>query len=343
MRSSKTLFLGLTFGLLALQSVGATDVTIPEEELFALFASRVQEARSGFRKLVEQRMAEIHMFLREPPDSEVRSVMAAEMISGFSETVVIWENAETWLQQRGGVTPREVYSEVGDSLERANQLMERVEAERKGRTWDKKENEVAYENARKFLRKSVTRTFAFLQNGAARPAQPQSDELLARLEAQIPKDPATALTPEIVQLLEEVGATKRLDAAMLLIRSLAFAWNPIGWSESKSAFDCVPAAGALQRNFGSQALPLLMAAGVTTDESWRQIRIAVAMRGIGSAAEIERLTKAFALAENRDPAAVRFAARLSERELSFADDPVLSAFDQLKAMIEELLKKQPQP
>jgi hypothetical protein len=173
------------------------------------------------------------------------------------------------------------------------------------------------------------------------PASASSAEaLLARLETQIPKDSMASPTPEINELIRAVGATKRLDAALTLIRALAFSLSPIGQGESFSPFGSMPAAQALKANFGSQVLPILMFTGVTTKEGWVQTRLALVIREIGTEAEIKKLREAFSTDETKDPAAKRFAARLMEPNLSLADDPALSQFDEIHKMIEEALKKQ---
>jgi hypothetical protein len=176
------------------------------------------------------------------------------------------------------------------------------------------------------------------QTLASTPAVPV-ETLLARLEAQIPSEPSSP-TPDIVRLINEVGATKRLDAAFLLARALAFGFSPIGQGESKSAFSLMPAAQALKENYGAHALPVLMFAGVTAKEGWLQTRIALTIRGIGSAEEVLRLRSAFSTDETRDPIARQFAARLTQPEVSLADDPVFKQFDDLRRFSEELLKKQ---
>jgi hypothetical protein len=167
------------------------------------------------------------------------------------------------------------------------------------------------------------------------------DALLARLEAQIPIEPA-GTSPELNALINEAGATKRLDAALLLIRALSVSFSPVGENEHRTPFALMPAAEALQRDFGSSALPLLMFSGVTTDKAWLQTRIALAMRGIGSEAEIRDVRQAFSVNEQSNPTARKFDARLAEPKLRLADDPVLSLAEQIEKMIVDVLEKQRQ-
>jgi len=183
----------------------------------------------------------------------------------------------------------------------------------------------------------ATRSFA--EGISRKPAD--VDALLARLEAQVPNEPA-GTSPELNALIDEVGATKRLDAAVLLIRALSVSFSPVGESEHRSPFGLMPAAEALQRNFGSSVLPLLMFSGLTTDKAWLQTRIALAMRGIGSEAEIQSVRQAFSVDEQSNPMAQKFDARLAEPKLRLADDPVLSLAEQIERMIEDVLEKQRQ-
>jgi hypothetical protein len=166
----------------------------------------------------------------------------------------------------------------------------------------------------------------------------ETEDLLVRLAARIPEEPAMP-TVEILSLIEQVGATRRLDAAMILVRALAFSFSPLGQSETRSAFGSVPAAQVLKTNFGSQVLPILMFKGVTSKEGWLQTRLALTIREIGTAEDIQGLRKAFPAEESKDLVAKEFAARLAQKELSFADDPVLSEFTKLYKLYEEILEK----
>lgn len=157
---------------------------------------------------------------------------------------------------------------------------------------------------------------------------------------EIPDGPALA-TPEIVRLIHEAGATKRLDAAMLLIRALAFSFSPVGSGESRNLFGLFPAAEAIQRNFGSSALPLLMLSGVSTGEAWLQTRIALVMREMGSEAEIRATREAFSVSEESHSTARSFVARLTERELCLTEDPVLALAGEVNKLIEEALERKP--
>ena len=174
------------------------------------------------------------------------------------------------------------------------------------------------------------------------PPAPGPETSIARLEALIPKEP-TYPTPEVMGLIQEVGATKRLDAARTLVRALVLSWSPIGQNESRSPFGSMPAAEELKASFGSAVLPILMLEGVTAQTGWMQTRLALTIRGIGTVDEIQRLMRAFSTAETKNPIAKRFSARLTEPDMSLAEDPVLSQYELLYKMIEELRKTQREP
>lgn len=169
-------------------------------------------------------------------------------------------------------------------------------------------------------------------------SESEAEDLLALLEAQIPEKPALP-APETVALIYRVGATKRLDAALVLVRALAFSFNPIGQSESRSAFGSMPAAETLKANFGTQVLPILMFKGLTAKEGWLQTRLALTIREIGTVEDIEELRESFSLDKSKDPVAKEFSVRLVQKYLSFADDPVLLQFDELRKLYEELLER----
>lgn len=158
-------------------------------------------------------------------------------------------------------------------------------------------------------------------------------QLLARLEAVIPKEPAVA-TPEVIGLLEKAGATKRLDAAVLLIRALAFNLSTAGSNESKSLMEMIPAAAILKRQFGAPALPLLMYAGVSTDQEWLQKRIVLVIRGLGQDQEVSRARAAFSMKDSTRPAAKRFGELLDSRDLKIElADPARKALEDLDKKI----------
>lgn len=157
----------------------------------------------------------------------------------------------------------------------------------------------------------------------------ETAQLLARLESGIPSKPAV-VEPEIVLLMEQAGSTKRLDAAVLLIRALAFNWSPSGSNESKSLMEMLPAAPILIRHYGPAVLPLLMYAGVTAEQGWMQKRIALVIQGMGRDQEVSQARVAFSMKDSARPAAKRFGELLEARDLKIElADPAREALEDL--------------
>jgi len=332
----------------------ATDPVSPEEDLLALYdTDKVDEGRAGFRKLIDDRLAEVRKDLE---GAKSRSSMEpAWQLAAISETLSIWESAEILLQLRGGKTPYDVYAAVENRLESVDLDMEWLVA---GKSWSEKD-EASLEKVRRTLGETFTKTLAFLRYGvsvetrrylltrAAKwhdtpatleefdaknsdlikvfriaidplvltvSAKEDPAQGLALLESVTPKKPAE-VTPAVVVLLERAGSTKRLDAAVLLIRALAFNWSEAASNEHKSLFDMLAAAPILQRHYGAAVLPLLVYAGVTTDQEWLQKRIVLVIRGVGTEAEVATLRGVFAFKESANLAARRFGELLDTQDL----------------------------
>ncbi len=93
-----------------------------------------------------------------------------------------------------------------------------------------------------------------------------ADQLLAKLAQAIPESPtlvglSTDRIPNVTFLIDEAGATRRLDAAELLIKALAFNFDPSSSNEHRSDLELIPAASALKVNYGAKVLPLLIFEG----------------------------------------------------------------------------------
>jgi hypothetical protein len=350
----RSAFIGFLLLSCSVGCAWATDPVSPEEDLLALYGSdKVDEGRAGFRKLIDDRLAEVRHDLEEAKSRS--SMETAWQLAAISETLTIWESAEILLQLRGGQTPYDVYTAVENRLEDVDFDMERLVA---GKSWSEKE-EASLEKVRRTLNETFTRTLAFLRYGASvetrrylltraakwhdTPATLEefdaknSDlikvfriaidplvlsvsakedlvQVLALLESMTPKKP-TEVTPAIFVLLERAGSTKRLDAAVLLIRALAFNWSEAASNEYKSLFDMLTAAPILQRHYGAAVLPLLVYAGVTTDQEWLQRRIVLVIRGVGTEAEVATLRGVFAFKESANLAARRFGELLDTQDL----------------------------
>jgi hypothetical protein len=155
----------------------ATDPVSPEENLVALYgAGKVEEARIGFRKLTDDRLAEAREIMAKPPGSELGAVETAWQVAAISQTLVIWEASEVRLQFQGGTTPPRVYAEVEGRIEQVDALMERLGVEPGKRAW-KNESAASVERVRRVLNESITKTVAFLRKSST--AEKRQD-LLAR-------------------------------------------------------------------------------------------------------------------------------------------------------------------
>jgi hypothetical protein len=164
-------------------------------------------------------------------------------------------------------------------------------------------------------------------------AQDEVAQVLARLEAVIPNKPME-VTPEIASLMEKAGSTRRLDAAILLIRALAFNWTVVGSNESMTLFGMLTAGPILQRHYGAAVLPLLMYEGVTTNEEWLQKRIALVVREVGKEKEVTTVRAAFSMKDSVSPAAKRFGELLDTRDLKIElADPSREGFEDLERRI----------
>ena len=178
-----------------------------------------------------------------------------------------------------------------------------------------------------------------ISSAQARSAEEETAQMLARLESVIPAKP-TEVTPEIYGLMEQAGSTKRLDAASLLIRALAFNWSVSGSNEYKGLFEMITAAPILQRDYGASALPLLLFQGVTTDQEWMRKRIAFVVKTLAGRQELARVVEAFSLKTSDDPKARQFTALLEQSQIDiYLANPALESAEQLI----EILRKDKKP
>ena len=196
---------------------------------------------------------------------------------------------------------------------------------------------------------------------AAVGGEESADEIYARLEKMsgeeivrfirrmIPVSPAYP-TIELRIAMYMVARTRRLDAALLLIRSLALnedpeqsrdGYIPPNQFEPEKLFTDLPpnerkmvmahflspifamrmqatliqAIRALRSHYGSQVLPLLFVEGISTDKKWMRERCALAVRIIGKKEEIRRLRAVFSLDTSENAGAKEFSRLLDEEKL----------------------------
>lgn len=125
---------------------------------------------------------------------------------------------------------------------------------------------------------------------------------LAILESLLPSNPAIA-TRETVEVLTAAAETRRLDAAYLLIRGLAFNFDPHSSNEKRSLSDMIPAVGLLRKYYSEDVLPVLVFEGLATEHFWLRQRVALAVREIAGRDRIEELEGIFSLRENKSSSA----------------------------------------
>lgn len=99
----------------------------------------------------------------------------------------------------------------------------------------------------------------------------------------------------LVGEMESAAATRRFDAANLIIDALRYNYDPLASNESRSQEDLIPAIGILKRYYGEAVCPLLMFKAVTTEDEYLRERCALAVKVIASSTSIKRYRKAFSL------------------------------------------------
>jgi hypothetical protein len=167
-----------------------------------------------------------------------------------------------------------------------------------------------------------------------------SDEAVMKLRAIVPEEPAVA-TAEHVKIMAEAGATKRLDAAYLLIRALAFNFEPGSSNELRSLVEMMPAATILKRQYGSQVLPLLMTEAVGTEKKWLQKRIALVLKTLDDQPKVASVVEAFSLKTSTHPKARQLASLLEQDQIDV--ELANPALESANEFIEELKKKNKPP
>lgn len=142
----------------------------------------------------------------------------------------------------------------------------------------------------------------------------QQSNLVQSLDRKVRDSPSNP-SPDTVRLMDRVGATKRLDAALVLVKALAFNHDPDNTDEVLSQSELIPSIGILKRYYGKQVLPLLYTAGIRTDKVWLQERCALACQHIASPTELNTLSEAFSLNTTQNQKAKSFGNLLKEKNL----------------------------
>lgn len=118
-------------------------------------------------------------------------------------------------------------------------------------------------------------------------------------------------TPSIVSsgeisILEEIAQTKRLDAAIVLIKSMELSLpNPKNIDEIIQS-ELLPAIGLLNKYFGEEIAPLLYTEAITTSYPWLRERIALATRTILQKETIIKMNQVFSIDKSTKKSAKEF-------------------------------------
>jgi hypothetical protein len=157
------------------------------------------------------------------------------------------------------------------------------------------------------------------------------EDPVKQLQSLLPKGPMIP-TKEIVMLMEQVGETKQLDAAITLINCLAYNFNPNAIDETKSQEEMIPAIGMLKRHFGEDVCVLLFSEGIMTEHLWMQERVALAIRYIATPQKLSLLKEAFSLDAANNVKAKDFLKLLEKPNL------VVSLYNPSKEKAEDTMK-----
>ncbi len=146
------------------------------------------------------------------------------------------------------------------------------------------------------------------------PVKAMSDEAVDSLRKVVPDSPAIA-SADVLGRMERAAATKRIDAAQLLIKCLAFNLDPVASNESLSQEELVPAIGVLKRHYGTSVLSFIYTEGISTDKKWMRERCALAARAISSKSELGSMRVVFSLDTTNNPDVKEFARLLDVESL----------------------------
>lgn len=146
-----------------------------------------------------------------------------------------------------------------------------------------------------------------------------ADVAVRRLGEIVPDHP-TIVNRKAMTAMQDAAATKRLDAALLLIKALAFNYDPDNINETKSDSEMIPAIPIMKQWFGSQIGELLYAEGISARQKWYRNRIALAIRTILPKAQIEEINRKYSSQSAQTDEARQFFSALNSAhlELEFA-------------------------
>ncbi len=155
------------------------------------------------------------------------------------------------------------------------------------------------------------------------------------LQEIVPNAPAV-VNQEALDVMYQAAKTKRLDAAMLLIKCLAFNFDPTSSNEERNHDIMIPAIQLLQDHFGEAVAPLLYAEAIASDQKWFRDRVALAVRTILSLDTIQKMNDIFALESTLNPNAKDFAASLLANRI---DIHFATPYEEKQKQVEDAVKR----
>jgi len=146
-------------------------------------------------------------------------------------------------------------------------------------------------------------------------ASEDTKDTFGSLAQKIPSKPKV-LSADDLSLMKKVAASKSLEAALVLIRCLAFQLDPdVSNGENLTGPSLLPAIGLLQLSFGKSVGPLLFVEGISTDKEWMRERCALAVRSIVQVEDLEKMIKIFSLETSIEQNSKKWNALLKQKEI----------------------------
>lgn len=112
------------------------------------------------------------------------------------------------------------------------------------------------------------------------------DQKIQRLKSIVREAPAVA-DRQVVDIMREAAETRRNDALPLLIKGLAYNFDPDNQNELMTPDMLLPAVQLLKEHYGEKAVPALYREALNSTQKWYSNRIAVAVRAILSPTDIQ--------------------------------------------------------
>jgi hypothetical protein len=167
-------------------------------------------------------------------------------------------------------------------------------------------------------------------------AKASENDPVAFLQQTIVDEPSLP-SDEILAAMARAAASKRLDAAIVLIRCLVYNLDPGASDDKMSEADMIPAIGMLKKHFGSQVLPLISFEGITSTHDWMRERCALAIRSIGSKDEVAKLSRVFSFDTSPDANVQKFASLVKAQTFKVQMfDPRLKELERLDRALENI-------